>query len=268
MRLTVMGSGDASNGAGRGHSCYWLDAPGAGSLMVDVGGSGLMAIRRFGRSPLELGGLVFTHLHGDHMGGFPFLFIDAVYGEVRREPLAILGPLGVEARLGEALEVAYRGLLDKPTPFSTSWGELLPGHEVEHLGWRIAGFPAEHQDPPEQPLCLRVTAPDGAAVAFSGDTKPCQGLVDAAAGVDLLVAECTHLAQPAGKHTTWEDWTAGGLLERVSARKVLLTHLSTSVREAVPRLEADVADERVAFADDGQRWGIPLGAIPELEHEG
>ncbi len=257
MRLIVVGSADASNSAGRGHSCYWLEvggpAPTSGrrrDLMIDCGGTALMGIKRLGRDPRDLAALLFTHLHGDHIGGFPFLLIDALFEGERSEPLHVVGPVGVEARLMDMARVAYGSLAERERPFALTFEELAPGEVTTVLERvEVRGFAADHMKPPEQPLCLRVTA-DGRAVAFSGDTRMCDGLRDAARGADLLVAECTHLRQPAGAHTTWEDWQQE--LPTIGAGRVLLTHLATPVRAAVPQLlQQAPPGVDLDFAEDG-----------------
>ena len=50
MKLTVIGSSDAFNSAGRGHSCYWLHEQGNAPFMVDFGCTALMTIQALGRS--------------------------------------------------------------------------------------------------------------------------------------------------------------------------------------------------------------------------
>ena len=80
----MIGSANASNAAGRGHACYWLDGAAAGALMVDFGATALMNLKRFGRDPRELAAVVFTHLHGDHIGGWPALLLDSALDLVRR----------------------------------------------------------------------------------------------------------------------------------------------------------------------------------------
>lgn len=249
MRVTVVGSGDAANALGRGHSCYWLEEIGRRAVMVDFGATALGGLQRLGRSPLELAGLVFTHLHGDHIGGFPFLYIDAMFTCLRTEPLRVLGPVGVEARLRELLRVTYGSLAERETPFPWEVTELRPGGEVQFCGLTVRGFAAEHQDPPEQPLCLQIEEPGGATVAFSGDTAPCDGVLQAAADVDLFVAECTGMKPPFGRHHTWEDWQR--LLPGLTAKRVLFSHLGRGVRARIPELLAEANDPRVQFADDG-----------------
>ena len=255
LKLTVVGSADAFNALGRFHSCYWLDSDREGAaIMVDFGATALAALRRVRRRPSELAGVVLTHLHGDHIGGLPFLLLDGMYKEPRQEPLRIVGPTGTAQRLNQLFRVTYGSLADEPLPFELDIEEIAPGERARLAGYEITGFAAEHMDPPEQPLCLRVVR-DDKQVAFSGDTAICDGLRDAAHGVDLLVAECTGLAPPIGRHISWQEWRE--LLPELTCNRVLLSHLSQGVRERIGELSASApAGPELSFADDGMQVQI------------
>jgi ribonuclease BN (tRNA processing enzyme) len=207
-------------------------------------------LRKIGREPNEIAGWALTHLHGDHIGGFPFLVIDGMFHQPRSEPLAVVGPVGSESRLDGIMRVAYGGLADDERPYSMPVTEIAPGASAELAGVKVIGFAADHQDLPEQPLCLRVETPDGQVVAFSGDTAMCDGLFEAADGADLWIAECSGMAPPWGRHCTWQEWQPA--FARVTAKRLVLTHLGTEVRERVPELLTEVPSGLdLAFADDG-----------------
>jgi ribonuclease BN (tRNA processing enzyme) len=233
-----------------------LEGAGFGPLMIDFGATALMALRRLGREPTELGGIAVTHLHGDHLGGFPFLMIDGMFNDVRHVPLAVVGPPGLEQRIAKLADAAYGDLAQREKPYVLELCEIAPGGRAELAGAVVHAFAADHMDPPEVPLCLRIELPGGIRVAFSGDTAMCPGLLEAAEGVDLLVAECSALAPPCGRHTTWQDWRE--TLPRLDARRVLLTHLGREVRESIDaRLRAAPPQPELSFADDGMT--ITLG---------
>jgi ribonuclease BN (tRNA processing enzyme) len=251
MRLTVVGSSDAVNAGGRGNSCYLLESPGAGKLMVDFGPTALVGLRRLGVAPAELGGLVFTHLHGDHTGGFPVLCIDTMFSGAVAPALRVLGPPLTEPTLWGLFRVTYGELEHELSArMSLQIEELSPGEERSFQGYRIRAFAADHMAPPHQALCLRISDAQGKTIAFSGDTRICPGLLAAADGADWLVADCSRLAPPAGPHATWADWQA--VLPTLRARSLLLTHLGADMRERAPTLLDGIElPLPVQVADDG-----------------
>lgn len=250
MKLIVVGSADAFNASGRGHSCYLVQSEGAGALMLDFGPTALLGLRRAGLSPERIDGIAFTHLHGDHIGGFPFLVIDALYHAPRARALEVVGPHLTGTVLPELLDSTYPETRQQLPSVVRPVRELAPGEQCQFVGYKLEAFAAEHMRPPHRPLCLRVTDPAGRSIAFSGDTTPCPGLFAAADSADLLVAECTRLAQPAGQHCTWEDWRRD--IPRLRSKALLLTHLGEDVRAALPRLSVESRGlGSVQFAEDG-----------------
>lgn len=250
MQLTVIGSSDAFNAAGRGHSCFLVEGEGVGPLMVDFGATALAALKRFGREPDQLEAVAVTHLHGDHVGGLPFLFIELMFNAIRTRPLSLLGPVGMGEAAESGLREAYRDLADFKKPYDVLVQEVEPGEEASLAGATLRAFPAEHMDPPDQPLCLQLRSPQGTTIAFSGDSSMCEGLLEAAHGVDLLVAECSCVRPPCGRHCTWEDWLR--VLPKLEVPRVLFTHLNAHVRASIDQLLAQApAGKSIQFADDG-----------------
>lgn len=251
MKLTVVGSADAMNSCGRGNSCYLLEGDADGQLMVDFGPTALAMLKRLKVDLAAIAGVVFTHLHGDHTGGFPLLCIETMFGRSRRAELSVLGPPLSEQTLGEVFRVAYAELVSEvPERMRLSIQELSPGQERTLAGYTVRAFAADHMAPPHQALCLRITDRSGRSVAFSGDSRICPGLLEAATGADLLVADCSRVAPPAGAHATWQEWRVA--LPTLRARALLLTHLGEDMRERGPELLAEGTwPISVRLADDG-----------------
>src|SRR5262245_17773446 len=112
MRLTVIGSSDAFNAEGRGCSCYVVESPGAGKLMIDFGPTALLGLRRAGMQPNALSAIAFTHLHGDHAAGFPLFVIDALYNSLRKSELSVVGPVLTREVLDALLTAMYGDVKD------------------------------------------------------------------------------------------------------------------------------------------------------------
>ena len=75
MELTFIGAGDAFGRGGRFQTCLHLSGAGD-SVLLDCGATSLVALKRAGVDPGEIGWVILSHLHGDHFGGVPFLVLE------------------------------------------------------------------------------------------------------------------------------------------------------------------------------------------------
>ncbi len=85
---------------------------------------------------------------------------------------------------------------------------------------------------------LRVEA-DGRVIAYSGDTGPCQELVDLATGADLLLCESAFVEggdNPVDLHLTGKQ--AGVAAAEAGVRRLVLTHIPPWHDPDVPLAEA------------------------------
>jgi glyoxylase-like metal-dependent hydrolase (beta-lactamase superfamily II) len=232
MRVTALGSGDAFCAAGRGHTC-WLIEDEQGACAVDFGATALLALRKLGRDPRRLDAVHFTHLHGDHIAGWAFLLVDAVYGAGRTGPLLVSGPPGTRQRLQSLWAACYASASERELPFALEVRELRPGETARLAGREVRAYAARHMTPPDVALSLRI-----GALAFTGDTgEIAPGLCDGAA---LLCAECTYLGAGTDRHLGWETLRAA--LPPVP--RILLAHLGEEARAGiVPPPGVQVCDD-------------------------
>lgn len=241
MYLQVVGCGDAFGSGGRGNSCFYLRGE-SGSLLLDCGPTAPPAMKRLGIRPAGLDAVLLSHFHGDHFGGLPFLFLEGRFLEKRARPLVVGGPPGVERRVHELSRALYRGGAASHDPSLATFQELRPGVACRVGPAQVTPFAVRHQ---AEELCLglRVTL-DGRTVVYSGDTGWFPELVDAAAGADLFLWECTYADDTWDGHTKLDEVLRAR--EKLDCRRLLLTHMGPDVLEL--RGEHDLP-----WAEDGMK---------------
>jgi ribonuclease BN (tRNA processing enzyme) len=187
--------------------------------------------------------LFVTHLHGDHLAGWPFLLLHYVILHERRAAFDVYGPAGTRECLEGLSRLCYGELLDR-RQFDLGFRELevAPATGIEAgPGLALDTMPVWHH-PSSIGLRFRIDHGVGSySVAVSGDTGWCDGLEQLAAGTDLFVLECTSVDPGADVHISLEEVRGG--IDRLDARRVVLTHLTDDVAESlaidpIPRVDA------------------------------
>ena len=202
IRVTILGSGDP-----------WIRrSQASGSLLVEVGnaekdyfffdlGSGALANFTALGLPVESTTKVFlSHLHADHVGDIPGL-LGSLAKAGRVDPVEIWGggsedpALGLTAfvdNMGKAMAwdvASVRGV--RPTTGFEAIAHEIPYDRPDTIydrnGVTISSFPAIHGLSGAVGYAITYA---GRKVVFSGDTRPCRHVVEAAAGADLLIHEC------------------------------------------------------------------------------
>jgi ribonuclease BN (tRNA processing enzyme) len=239
-RLTFLGTADAFNSGGRGHSAYWVEDA-LGVYTVDFGPTALMACERFGLPLDRLDAVFLTHLHGDHIGGLAVLLVTLRFELMRTRPLVIAGPPGTRARVTGLLASAFPTLVDD-SPFEIEWPEWQVPGTVTVLGRRVQTIRAVH-DRVAIATSFRVSSPD-AELAFSGDTGWQPELPDLVRGADLFVCECSNVEPGYTAHLSVTD-----LLEHrdeLEVRCMYVSHMCMASRvaaKATPALRVIVPDD-------------------------
>ena len=201
IRVTILGSGDP----------FVRPAQASASVLIEVGnedrdlfffdlGSG--ALKNFDglRLPVTATTKVFlTHLHADHVGDMPTLLFSLAKAG-RRDPVEVWGPASSSPTLGTAtymehLQAAHAWDMESLCGHPGQSGARAITTEVpydrsavvyERGGVTVTSFPVMHIQDGSVGYRLDYA---GRSVVFSGDTRPCRTLVDAAQGVDLLIHE-------------------------------------------------------------------------------
>jgi len=253
LRIRFLGTGTAFHGDGRGSQCLCIE-PGAGaSIAVDLGPTAARAMSRYGVEPDHLDAVVFTHLHGDHIAGWPFLLLNLVILARRTRPLEVYGPVGLRERLEGLVALCFEDALRCPA-FELRYHEwAVEVREGDAIGGGVMldRYPVKHH---ASSVGLRLHV-GGLRVGISGDTGWCEGLERLTAGNDVSIVECTTPRPVSETHLSLEEIRRGR--ERLGSSELLLVHLGDDVADelAVNPIRGVIA------ANDGMVW-TPPGSAP------
>ncbi|WIA11634.1 hypothetical protein OEZ85_011737 [Tetradesmus obliquus] len=275
--LTLLGTCSACPSNHRNVSAYYLDLFDRGGLLMDCGEDTMGQLeRRFGRQQaaqriLGLNAIWVSHMHADHHGGlYPLLLrrqqlqqqqqqLQQQQQQQQPQPLLIMGPwplFRVLSNYGDALGLQFRFLPN--TYFSAARSPHEPPAAAlaaykaarEAAGLSVMEpFPVQHV---AHSTGLRLESKDGWKVVFSGDTRPCQAVIDAARGATLLVHEATFEDELqdeaiAKKHSTTAE--ALGVAAAAGAYRTVLTHFSTRYPK-IPVMKPPAAADGAAAGSD------------------
>jgi ribonuclease BN (tRNA processing enzyme) len=222
MRVTILGSGDAFGAGGRFHSAYLTEVEGA-TFLLDCGPSILQSAKQVSWDLGKLDAVLLTHLHGDHFGGVPFLFMEYKYETPRSRPLAIYGPEGTRRRIELLFSALYEKSASEPLPFPVEYHELTPGQAVRLGEAEVTAVPVHHV-PELTAFGYRVQV-QGRTFLYSGDTAWTEELASYASGVDLFVCECSTFETRLDIHVSYPEIAARA--RDLGCRRLVLSHLGS-----------------------------------------
>ncbi len=242
MSLHVLGCGDAFCSGGRMQTCFCLRTR-EQTVLLDCGATVLLAMQQQNIDPDSIDCILLSHLHGDHFGGVPFFLIHAQFVARRVRPLTIVGPEGTKDRIDAAIQVLFSDLAGTTWDFPLDIIEIEAGEHRTICDLDIISYLVDH--PSGAPsLAFRLEA-QGKTLAFSGDTRWTDALIDIADGADLLILEC-HGYRPNGvPHLDWQ--TLNQHRNDLRSHRILLTHMGEGMLKRLPTLDPG----RFEFAEDG-----------------
>ncbi|MBR1280361.1 MBL fold metallo-hydrolase [Bradyrhizobium sp. AUGA SZCCT0283] len=164
-------------------------------FLFDAGRGAMQRLAQLQTKWQDVDGVFFTHLHSDHVVGFPDVWLTGwLVAPGRNRPLEVWGPLGTEKMLGHLVQafefdIKFRISDDKARPEGVvvNAHDINPGVSYERSGVKITAIEVDHA-PVEPAYGYRIDY-NGRSVVLSGDTRTSANLIRAAEGVDLLVHE-------------------------------------------------------------------------------
>ncbi|MGY1826175.1 MBL fold metallo-hydrolase [Blastococcus sp. SYSU DS0541] len=216
MRLTVVGCCGSGPGPDSPASCYLVEHDGF-RLVIDLGNGSFGALQRVA-DPASVDAVFLSHLHADHcLDIAPFVVWHRYSGGPRGPLVPLYAPVGAERRLALAYDVDGDGLTDV-----FDFVPVGPGT------FRLGPFDVDlaRTAHPVETYAIRLTA-GGRSLVYTGDTGPCERVVELARGADVLLAEAAHPdnapEQPPGLHLTGRQ--AAQHAAAAGVGRLLLTHI-------------------------------------------
>ena len=240
IRVTLLGTGSPMPVMERFGPSIMVEA-GDQKFLFDAGRGALQRLGQTNVKYKDIQGVFFTHLHSDHVVGFPDLWLTGWLTGQRMEPLRVWGPLGTQKMMSH-IEKAFE--FDVEARISDHTGapnggvikaeDIKEGVIFEKNGVKVTAFEVDHGR--VKPAFGYRIDYAGHSVVLSGDTRPSQNLIRYSKGVDLLIHEVVspevlarmnfpaELAKTIIEyHTTPEQ--AGEIFSRVKPRMAIFSHI-------------------------------------------
>ncbi|WP_374947048.1 MBL fold metallo-hydrolase [Agreia sp.] len=218
LTVTVLGSSTPYPSVDNPCSGYLVRSA-SSTIWMDAGTGTLAPLQR--HTTLEaLDAIWISHLHADHSADLLTAFYALVWADVHRnKPVPLYGPPGIAQRLEDYLT---NGATRAPISAAFEVHELYDGHEALVGDVTLSTRAVSHGIPA---FGVRISSPT-TSLAFSGDTAPCDSLIDLAQNCDALLCESESTAAPEHEpqvHHTPED--TGATARHARAKRLIVTHV-------------------------------------------
>jgi ribonuclease BN (tRNA processing enzyme) len=282
LELIVTGTGTPLLSHRAGPSALVAHTPVAGEppdlFLVDAGRWITQRLAQAQVPWLDIHAVLFTHHHMDHDLGWPDLFMTG-YNMGRRDKWRVYGPPPTAdfcAKQEEAFEYDRSIRLIPSFQNEGFWSDVTElstgGPVLEHNGLVVSACEVDHGWC-KPAFGYKFESADG-AIVISGDTAPCEELVELAQGARVLLHEVMHwpavraaprigdfdeedLAALARHHTSSED--VGKVAQRAGVETLVLTHFIPPFfdpEELQRYVEKDFGGE-IVIAEDLTRVRVP-----------
>jgi ribonuclease Z len=241
MKVTLLGTGCPPAVMNRFGPSTLIEA-GEQKLLFDAGRGALQRLTQIGVPWQAVQGIFLTHLHSDHVVGFPDLWLTGwLIVPGRSVPLQVWGPRGTKNMMSH-LQQAYQYDIQiriandgvPPSGVALRVEDISEGVVYDQGGVKVTTFEVDHA--PVKPAFGYRIDYAGRSVVLSGDTRVSEKLVRYAQGADVLVHEvfAPETLQRAGVpadrakkivdyHTTPEQ--AGEVFTRVKPKLAVYSHI-------------------------------------------
>ncbi|WP_295621529.1 ribonuclease Z [uncultured Methanobrevibacter sp.] len=291
MEITFLGTSSAVPTKTRNHAGiilkYFKD-----TMLFDCGEGTQRQLAYAKISPMKIDKIFISHLHGDHILGLAGL-IQSMGFRGRTADLDIYGPKGVERLIYTISNYGYYQINFQIIPHEIDEGtvvetdeyiikSILAEHNIDNISYSIyekkkprflrekaielgvpvgPAFGKLHRGE-EVEVDGKIIKPEqvlgppreGKKVCYSGDTRPCEKLIELAKGSDVLIHEATYEEADKDKaiehcHSTSKE--AAEIAKKADVKLLVLTHISTRYTTDINiKNEAKEVFENTVVAND------------------
>jgi ribonuclease BN (tRNA processing enzyme) len=246
VRLTVVGCSGSGPGPKSPASSYLVEHDGF-RLLLDLGNGAFGALQGL-VDPDTVDAVFLTHLHADHcLDIAPFVVWHRYSGRASGRRIPLFAPAGADSRLALAYDGDGAALTDV-----FDFAVVTPGSMT------IGPFAVDIARTAHPVECNAVRlAVGGRSLVYTGDTGPCEQVVDLARGADVLLAEAAHPpgpGMPMGLHLTGRE--AGEHAAAAGVGRLLLTHVPPWVDEIGQLFAASAVFSETELVRSGATYEI------------
>ncbi|MBP5735487.1 MAG: ribonuclease Z [Candidatus Methanomethylophilaceae archaeon] len=271
LELLFLGTGAGVPSRQRATSCVAV-RNGSDIFLFDCGEGSQRQMMISPFSFMKIRAIFITHLHGDHVFGLPGL-LQTMSLSGRKDPVKVYGPKGIANCVETFMSVTEGDTVYPLEVEELAGGEsfeignsLISTYPTVH-GIPSVGYVIKEKDHPgkldrEKALSLGIAdGPDmarlkngetvkgvspeqvigepvkGVSISYTGDTMPCDSVIEGSAGVTVLVHESTYMSDAedlAKEHFHSTAAQAAEAAKACGASHLILTHLSHRYRNPTP----------------------------------
>jgi len=266
MRLTFLGTGGSMPTPNRNPSAIALNRD--GELMLFDCGEGTQRQMMRAKTGMTISSIFISHFHADHVLGIPGL-LQTMALQGRKDTLEIYGPKHVDEFLYHLLSLGYVGKGFDVKPIELKPGDVVERpkykmkaiktvHNVASIGYVLeenmrpgrfnreraielgikpgplfsklqSGYSITVDGKEIRPEQVLGPPRPGRKIVYTGDTRPCESVIEASRDADLLIhdssmSEDTQDYAIDYMHSTAVE--AAVVAKKASVRKLILTHIS------------------------------------------
>jgi ribonuclease Z len=300
LRIIFLGTGGSLPTRNRNPSAVIVNLKGE-LLLFDCGEGTQQQMMRAKTGMMSLSSIFVSHFHADHFLGIPGL-IQTMSFLGRKEPLTIYGPEGTKEFTEVFKVLGYCNLKYEVRGVELSPGDIVEGknyvvralkteHSTPSLGYSLIENPRPGRFNREKAVELgvlpgplfaklqkgnpvevngKLVKPEevvgaprpGRTVVYSGDTRPCEAVLEASRDADVLIHDGSFADEMAGWAEESMHSTAGevaSLAKEARVRQLVLTHISSRYTDDVGPILNDSRKvfENVIVAEDLMELEVP-----------